>query len=174
MTLPVDNDTKERLSLAYVRAIAARVGCYVEANEGSDLASIDATIVSVRQPRRMISLQLKATASDLPATGPISFDLPIKNYNDLRQKQTTAPQALVIVNLPVATKDWLHADSDCLTMRRAAWWLDLWGQPDSQNSTSVRVTIPRIQLFDVSGLQRLLHAAAQIAAGAQRKPMNEY
>lgn len=173
MSLPADNDVKERLSLAFVRAVAARCGCYVTATEGADLASIDATLHSARQPKRMISLQLKATTAPVPKNGDLLFDLPVKNYNDLREKAPTAPQALVVFHLPKVPAQWLKCTDAGLVMKKAAWWVDLWGAPGRANTTSVRVTLPRSRLFDVAGLEQILAAADKIAHGAERRPMHE-
>lgn len=174
MTLLDDNDTKERISLAYVRAVAARCSCFVEAGEGGDLASIDGTLQSARQPRRMLSLQLKATTAAVPTDGPITFDLPVKNYNDLRRTDTTVPQLLIVMHLPIDPTQWLECSLDQLALRQAAWWSDLWGMPETENISTRRVCFSREQLFDCSGLTRILDALGRIAGGQEeRRPLHE-
>jgi hypothetical protein len=172
--LPGSNDTKVRLSLAYVRAVAARCGCFVTAEEGADLASIDCTLFSALQPRRMLSIQLKATTKPVSTSGPIIFDLPVKNYNDLRRTDTTAPQLLIVMYLPNDPQDWLISDHANLILRQAAWWKDLWGAPDTENTSTERVSLPRERSFDCNDLTRVLDIMARIATGQEkRRPLHE-
>jgi hypothetical protein len=57
-----DNDIKERLSVAYVVAVAPRAGCQV-AEVLVDRNQIDVTISSIRGARVKIDAQLKSTSA---------------------------------------------------------------------------------------------------------------
>ena len=83
-TLLTGPDQKEGLSLAYVKALAARAGFSTSVPE-PDRDSVDVRIMAGGPRRPALDLQLKATA-DLanPQTGFLRFRLTIKNYNDLR------------------------------------------------------------------------------------------
>jgi hypothetical protein len=48
-------------------------------------------------------------------------------------------------------------------MRRCGYWLSLRGAPPTNNETAITVKIPRIQVFDVAGLTKLM---AEIAGAA--------
>ncbi len=172
---PVSNDTRERMSLAYVRLIAARHTCFVTAEEGGDMGSIDAMFQSTLQPRRCFQMQLKATSTPLSVkSGEVAFDLPLKNYDDLRRKDVTVPALLVVMQLPTLADEWLTVDGASTVVRRCVWWTDLWGAPATSNDTTIRVKIPETQIFSNEALTKIMSAMDQIAAGAQRKPLHEY
>src|SRR6266496_1205713 len=82
------NDIKERLSIAYVTAVAARAGCQISKLE-IDKQSIDATVRPVSGRKVLIDLQLKATSVERIKDGSLVFELPVKNYDDLRDVHCT-------------------------------------------------------------------------------------
>lgn len=173
--LPSCNDTKERLSLAYVRAVAARCRSWVGAEEGGDFASVDATIQSVVQPRRIIFAQLKSSSAGFSrASDSVCFDLDVRAYDHLRAKDVIAPHLLILVELPEATEDWVTTSDEGLLLRRAAWWTDLWGSPETSNLTKIRVQIPESRRFDPASLTKIYDAQTQILRGAPRKPLHEF
>jgi hypothetical protein len=57
------NDIKERLSIAYVTAVAARAGCQITKLD-VDKQSIDATVRPISGRKVSIDLQLKATSDE--------------------------------------------------------------------------------------------------------------
>ena len=59
-----DNDIKERLSWAYLTAVAARAGCQITGFP-VDKESVDATVRPVQGSSRQIDLQLKATSANV-------------------------------------------------------------------------------------------------------------
>lgn len=173
--LPSCNDTKERLSLAYLRAVAARCRSWVAAEEGGDYASLDAMISSALQPRRVVGVQLKCTSVPLDRVGAdIAFDLPVNNYDALRRTDTSIPQILVVQELPSSADDWLSVSPENLVMRRAAWWADLWGAPATENTATVRIRMPLVRQFNPQALTHIFGAMAKIAAGETRKPLHEF
>ena len=124
----VSNDTRERMSLAFVRLVDARHTCFVTSEEGGDMAKIDATLQSAWQPRRIFTMQLKATSSPLTiAEGEVAYDLDASTYNTLRRRDATVPQLLVVLPAAERSGDWLTVDADAAIVRRCAWWTDLWG-----------------------------------------------
>lgn len=163
------------MSLAFVRLIAARHTCMVQANEGADMGSIDATLQSSAQPRRLFNIQLKATSSPLDVVGgEACFDLPINNYNDLRATDVTVPQLLVVMQLPRDEAQWLVVNPAEAIVRERAWWTDLWGAPSVDNASTIRVKFPSDRTFSNDALTRIFAAMARIAAGEPRKPLYEY
>jgi hypothetical protein len=153
------NDIKERLSVAYVTAIAARAGCQISKLD-VDKQSIDATIRPISGRKLCIDLQLKATSSDCINNGVVEFDLPVKNYDDLRDPHSTAHHYLVILVLDPNQDTWLTLDADALLIRRCAYWLDLSGAPATANTSTIKIAIPITQRLDVTALHAMMKRAA--------------
>jgi hypothetical protein len=66
-------------------------------------------------------------------------------YDQYRTTKTTDPMYLFILVLPrrfQATK-WFACTPSALTMKGCAYWVSLYGAPDSQNNDSVTITIER-------------------------------
>ena len=156
------SDVKERLSIAYVTAVAARAGCQISKPE-VDRQSIDATVRPVSGLRVSIDLQLKATAVDCIRGGSVFFDLPIKNYDDLRDTHYTALHFLVVLVLDPDDGLWLTNDAEALLIRRCAYWCDLRGQPATPNRATITISIPCEQRFDVHALNGMMKEASELA-----------
>ncbi|MCK8787366.1 DUF4365 domain-containing protein [Roseomonas sp. NAR14] len=110
------NDIKERLSIAYVTAVAARAGCQISKCD-IDKQSIDVTIRPILGRKISIDFQLKATSIDCFSNDMISFDLPVKNYDDLRDPHCTAPHYLIILVLDSDDNAWLVNDEEALLIK---------------------------------------------------------
>ena len=115
------SDQKERLSLVYVNALAARAG-FVTSEPMPDRDSVDLRIQASGPRRPALDLQLKATtALDGPQAGFVRFRLKIKNYRDLRV-ETQTPQLLVVFELPTDESRWMTVTAEKLVLRRRAYW----------------------------------------------------
>lgn len=155
------NDIMEELSLVYVRAVAARAGFAVEEIR-RDRDSVDLHI-HARGPLAggllhspSLAVQLKSTALDLPeGVAGFPYDLKVKNYNEL-VPLTATPRVLVVFLLPEAADRWLGWTDEALVLRRAAYWLSLYGRPATANAATVRIQMPRAQVFDGPGISGLL------------------
>ena len=114
LTIP---DQKEGLSLAYVKALAARAGFSTGVPE-PDRDSVDVRIMAGGPRRPALDLQLKATA-DLPEAqdGFRRFRLRIKNYDDLRV-ETQTPRLLVVLDLPPDEAQRMTVTTEELVLRR--------------------------------------------------------
>ena len=152
---PVSSNTKkERLSIAYVQAVAARAG-YEVLETRIDIDSVDGVLKATHGRRPQIDFQAKATSTDVVLDSHVAFPLLIKNYEDLRA-ETVIPRILVVFVMPDEPSDWLSQNENELVLRKCAYWMSLRGQPSSQNTTSVTVRIPRVQIFDDRQLQDLM------------------
>jgi hypothetical protein len=106
------------MSYAYVHSVAHRAGFVVRRLGDPDYDSIDVTIESIgyidgnTNYKRSVKLdlQLKATAVDSNGDEDISFALPLKNYNDLRDSNRAVPALLVVLFMPTDNKNWLVHD----------------------------------------------------------------
>jgi len=168
--LLTENLVKEELSYAYVHAIASRAR--FECNHGPrhDLDSIDATISArgrlansslISSPR--IELQLKSTSgiSLLDTDDYFSFDVPIKNYNDLRQRRAI-PAYFVVFIMPADETQWLTQTEESLITRHCAYWRSLLNAPEVTNTETKRIRIPRTNLLTVEALRNLMVLASQL------------
>jgi Domain of unknown function (DUF4365) len=167
MPLP-ENELKEELSYAYVHTLAARAGFSCD-RPGKDRQSTDVIVNSegavcedaiLRQAH--LGLQLKATSRDLPDGDFIPFSLPINNYNDLRIRNAY-PKLLVLFILPTDDQDWQHHTAEeSLISRRCAYYLNLFGQPEVQNTDSKTVHIPRANILTVDSLRSLMAQSSRL------------
>ena len=154
-------DQKERLSLVYVKALAARVG-FTTSKPDLDRDSIDLSIHDGGPCRPALDLQLKATTKLGPErNGCHSFSsLSIKNYNDLRV-ETQTPRLLVVLELPQDESHWMMVTPKELTLRRRAYWLSLQGKGEVSNAQTVTVHIPVGNLLNVESLQTLMERSRE-------------
>lgn len=162
-----ENNVKAELSVAYVMAVAAKVkfACEITSH---DFDSVDITVTSngkladdsiFNSPE--IKLQLKSTINleDSDDTN-FKFVLPIKNYNDLRA-HTMTPRLLVVLSLPDDEESWLNHSIDSLILKNCAYWVNLAGSPDSQNSSDITVYMPKQNVFSPEALMDLMVKASK-------------
>jgi hypothetical protein len=157
------NQQKELFSQAYVRAVAAVAGFSVDRLE-LDFNSIDLQITagsgeeSVSFPE--LKLQLKCTSRDVIDGDRIRFALKVKNYNDLR-KNVLVPRILVVVLVPDCLEDWLQQSEAEMCMRNCAYWMSLRGMPETQNTATVTVALPRSNQFTVQALKSMIQRISE-------------
>lgn len=149
------NDIKERLSLAFLTAVASRSGCQVDLPQ-IDRMSVDATISPIRGAKVKLDVQLKATSHIETIDEQVVYDLPVSNYNHLRSTEVECAQLLVIVNLASEEAKWLEMKEEELILRHTAYWRSLYGEGPTQNTSTIRVAIPRSQLFTPRTLEELI------------------
>ena len=161
-----ENEQKQQFSIAYVHAVAALAGFTCQATLVDD-DSIDVVLGArgwihdqavVRSPR--IEVQLKATAQNILGTDALSFPLPIKNYEDLRQP-CAVPRILVVLCLPLAVPLWQEQTEEHLICRHAAYWTSLAGQPATPNTATINVSLPRNNLLTADALRQLMQRASR-------------
>ena len=159
-----DSDRKEAFSLAYVRAVACAAGFVADRPPEPDRDSVDLIVRSVGPGgvanRRQIEMQVKSTATPILSATDLAFDLPKKNYDDLRC-QIYVPQLLVVVLLAPLIDGWIAVAEEriCTMFGAVGYWLPLEGRPPAANEERVRLHIPRGQVFDLGAVTRLMAAA---------------
>ena len=155
------NHRQEALSRAYVQAIAGRCGLTCSLREfdyGIDLTLHDILRRAHRHMESGFKLDIQAkstTTRNLTATD-VLYDLDVKTYDDLRDPQVGCPRILVLLVLPEDEAQWTEQTEDHLLLRHAAYWLSLKGQGPTKNQKTVRVQLPRSQLFSVPVLESLM------------------
>ena len=139
------NSQKERVSLAYIEAVASCAG-YQVTEVRVDRNSVDGALVADFGKRPRIEFQAKATARDIVRGNNIHYPLLIKNYNDLRIDAIN-PRILIVLIIPQKTQDWVNQTDDELCLRHCAYWMSLKGQPTSPNTSSVTVHVPMVNVL---------------------------
>lgn len=151
------NAQKDHFSRAVVRAVAAAAGVAATVPE-HDQDSIDLVLVAPdtdAAPGPKLDVQLKASQNIDPSGETFSFDLPVKNYNDLR-RPVYVPRILVVVHVPPDPADWLVGDPEKIVLRRCAYWVSLAGAPETTNTSTISVNVPTEHVFDMDALHQNL------------------
>ena len=154
-------DREEGLSKAYVYAVASFAG-YTVSEENFDRSGIDLRIHAGGRGSVGIAMQLKATVN---FRGPLDdgnyrYDVPVTNYRRLIRSSQT-PTYLLVLALPQNEEEWLSSSVDELVLRRCAYWLSLEGMEERDNSSTVTVSIPPANRFDVAALRNLIEQSRQ-------------
>jgi hypothetical protein len=151
-------DIQERLSLAYLTAIAAQAGCQVQEFK-VDRNGVDATIRPIAGAAIAMDVQMKSVTTDIRIHGgnTLSFQLDTPTYNKLRRTDAQAPQLLVVLEMPKDRQEWLVVTPP-LVLRNAAYWYSLRGHPAVDTATTA-VHIPSINLFDHKAIVTILKQA---------------
>ncbi len=106
--------------------------------------------------RPSIGLQLKATINLGQAKdGAYRFPLKRRNY-DLLRIATQVPRLLIVLDLPPTEEEWLTVTPENLILRRTAYWASLAGAPETDNATSVTVSIDIARRLDTEALRALM------------------
>jgi len=154
------NDRKEEFSCAYVRAVAAAAGFAADRPPGLDRDSVDLNVRSIGPGglpgSPQIDIQVKSS-SDIAAGDHIPFDLPRKNFDDIRLEEVMVPGFLIVIVLR-PMDEWVDVtELEALTKFGAiGYWMSLRGQSARPNTATIRLHVPRRQIFDVTGLDALM------------------
>jgi Domain of unknown function (DUF4365) len=161
-----ENDIKEELSHAYIHAISTHLGYSCE-RPGKDRDSIDLIVRARLDDDTMdftspcLEFQLKASSSIVQSEGsPIRYDLPVKNYNDLRITHPF-PRLLALFVLPPKKADWINVTAESLSARTCMYWYSLRGLPNIPNENTRSIRIPAKNLLNLSSLKVLMLEAAR-------------
>jgi hypothetical protein len=151
------NQRQEALSRAYVHAVAAMAG-FSRTARATDYG-IDLSLYAVaRRGSRyvetgiVLDVQVKSTTRAGRELNTICYDLDVKANDDLRDPAAHIPLILVLVVLPVDPADWLSQTEEGLTIRRCAYWQSLAGRGPTSRGRTVRLRIPRANVFSSSAL----------------------
>ncbi|HHQ4491998.1 TPA: DUF4365 domain-containing protein [Aeromonas hydrophila] len=157
------NQKKELFSRAFVKAIAAQVGFRTMTPDVDD-DSIDILIkgrgyiAPIRNPQ--LEVQLKCTATDDDNPDFLKFNLSIKNYNDLRGDDILSPRYLFVVVVPKEPKDWLSHEPRFTIFQHCCYWMSIKDYPETTNTTSVTIDIPKAQVLNAESMQSLMEMAS--------------
>jgi hypothetical protein len=155
------NHRQEALCRAYVHAVAACCGMSSSTplpDYGIDLTLHDIQFIDGRRVEsgRKLDVQAKATTRAGIQEGHVRYDLDVSSYNALRLLTAGSPRILVVLSLPAKEADWWGQSEEELVVRRCAYWLSLRGREPTANRKSVRVLLPRANVFSVGALKAIM------------------
>lgn len=99
---------------------------------------------------------MKTTSTDVGNGETIRYPLKMKNYNDLILTNVLSPRVLVLVTLPTDVEEWVSLTAEQLVLRRCAYWVSLAGEPQSDNETSVMVSVPRQNVLTPEAVREIM------------------
>ena len=155
---------KEQLSNVYLQAVTTVAG-YSLYRPSVDDNSVDWGIAAkgvmgrIRAPR--LELQLKSTSRDLLDDKYLRYPLKLKNYDDLRLLDFAIPRILIVLVLPENLADWLQQSEEELCLRYCAYWVSLRGIPETPNTTTVTISLPRSNQFTATALESIMQRIGQ-------------
>lgn len=121
-----------------------------------DRESVDVTIRPIKGPPVCIDAQLKSSSGLSKEDDHLIFDLPVKNYNDLCSQVVGNARILVVMDLDADQSRWVEVGEEWIRTQRVAYWLDLFGEEPSTNSTRKRVRIPLAQSLTPESLRAMM------------------
>lgn len=89
------------------------------------------------------------------------YPLPIKNYNDLRGSNLSNPRYLVVLCIPPDENGWLSVNESEMILRYSAYWFSLRYKPETENTETVTIEIPRNQLLNRESFRMLMDKASE-------------
>ncbi len=165
MPIPSEH-MKERLSIAYVSAVAARagVGCRITSvpEYGTDLYLVNIDLIKGKYVDTgwILNCQVKSTSTWELQSNQIAYDMDAGDYNKLAEWSGSAPCILVLFCLPDGSDEWLTVGEGELILKRCCYWTKISDQPTA-NKSKKRVFIPRSQLLTPDTVTNLLGLVRQ-------------
>jgi Domain of unknown function (DUF4365) len=155
---------QEQFSNAYLLAVATIAGLKL-AKPGVDDDSIDFIIsgkdFSGTYSRPQLDVQLKChMRREAIGEDGFTYPLKIKNYNDLRVTDVLAPRLLIVVVVPDQVTDWLAQSDNEARIKYCGYWQSMRGMGDTQNTSTVSISIPRSHRLDADSLTDLMQRIA--------------
>jgi hypothetical protein len=158
------NGIKQEVSYIYLHTLVTRLGYSLE-RTSIDMDSVDATICAkgkiigskgiIQSPK--IDVQLKSTEQECSGD-PISFRIPMKNYDDLR-RNTMVPKKLIVVFLP-KEMGWFDWDFEKIVVYSKGYWTSLKGMDASANHSNMTIHLSQSQRLTNETIQQWMIAAA--------------
>lgn len=153
-------DRQEALSLAYIKVVAAMCGM-THSTRSKDYG-LDLTLHEVSEEGgrfaesgMAIDLQVKSSTSVVETKSEVGFDLPVRAYDALRA-ETDRVRLLVVFVLPNDESEWVRQTRAKLELRKAAYWVSLRGRPAVKNRSTVRIALPKRQLFTPNAVREII------------------
>jgi hypothetical protein len=164
----IDQEIESELSYAYLHAVAAKAGMSCnQGNRHDDGAGVDVEVTYRGMTTHpylrhvQLNIQLKATVKDSGTHQDFLsyFMQGSKRYDKLRTNDSEIYKILVVLFLPSDANSWLSISTDELILKKAAYWVCLYGAPASTNSSGQTVYLPKANLLTPESLKDLVELA---------------
>jgi hypothetical protein len=159
------NHRQEALCRVYVQAVAA-LACVATSVPMPDYG-VDLSLREVVQRgqrhldgRLQLDLQLRSTTRAYLTETHVGHDLDVPTHDFLRERSPVCCLLVVLV-LPDDEALWLSQTIEELVVRHCAYWFSLRGADPARTTSSVRISIPRSQVFSVQAVQDMLNRLRQ-------------
>lgn len=161
---------KEQLSNRFIGILAANKGFVIDKPDldlGVDYQLKKTTTYSTPSGKtrytydsRYIDLQLKATTDNSIIAEPnsVKYDLEVKTYNDLVERQANgiAPLVLILFVLPHDQNLWVDINHAEIKLRKNAYWFTpSVGASPTDNEHTVRIKIPNTNMLGIDCFKNL-------------------
>jgi hypothetical protein len=152
---------QEGLSVAYVRAIAAKAGYTIAApipDYGIDYVVTPVKKIGkkLRATGPSIHIQIKSTTNIIKApNGDILYDLDVDTYNFLIKTDTRDIHILVLYLMPQDDKEWLTICPESTSLKHCGYWIYLGGLNESDHGKKIRIEFPHDHIFDEESLKSI-------------------
>ena len=157
------NIQKEEFSYAYINSIVSAAGfSQLNQTHSMDISGVDITIQSADKPFPKLDVQVKCTSdSDIINVKEESIvcDLPVRNYNQLIDKQRLIPLILILVWVPDNISNWVVVEPNKseTIVKKCAYWISLKGENTTDNNTKIRIKIPLKNLFTPDSVKLIMN-----------------
>lgn len=106
-----------------------------------------------------IDLQVKSTTRAEVSDTEIRYDLEVRTY-DLLRRLTPVPSLLILYLLPSGS-DWLEQSEMGLLLCGCAYWRSLRGAPATTNEATIRIAVPRANVFSAAAIVQMMDRLRQ-------------
>src|SRR5262249_17929210 len=103
-----------------------------------------------------LDVQAKATTRGRLIADHVRYDIDVPAYDALRLAPPEAPRILVVLLLPSREGKWIVWTEKALLLRRCAYWVCLQGWPPTLRRRSIRLRIPRGNVFSPAALRGIM------------------
>jgi hypothetical protein len=110
--------------------------------------------------RVQLDLQLRSTTIASMSEDEVRYDVDVQTYDYLRDASLIRALLVVLV-LPEDEATWLSQSVEELIQRRCAYWDSLRGTGAVAATSSIRVRLPRTQVFSVKAVGEMLNRLSQ-------------
>ena len=141
----------------FVAAVATGAGLVAtrpELDTGIDL-SIQSSLNPDLPKDPQLDVQVKTSQNAEIRGDMIVHDLEVDAYEKLI-KPSMIPRILVVVRVPLTPQEWLEVGDDNLVLRHCGYWVNLQGRHSTQNKSTIRLELPKVQRFDPVNLLAIM------------------
>jgi hypothetical protein len=110
-----------------------------------------------------VEFQLRSTTNWAHEGVSVVYDLDARTHRILTNRQRSQPLAiLILLCLPEDSNAWLTGDEEHLLLKRCCYWCRPDGPP-TQNTSSIRIRVPRANVLTPDSLRSIMAMARQEA-----------